>query len=106
MTKAIIPKITPSTPRSAISHQLRASASPRLSVRHGHENFDETGHFQTLCSYSTPSNVRSCRGKAASGAGVTLALTRATDGTKAEFLPTTKRRPTRFQLYAQNLDTR
>src|SRR4051812_34600765 len=31
MTKAMTPKITPSTPRSAISHQLRASASPRLS---------------------------------------------------------------------------
>src|SRR5262249_34581613 len=27
----IAPKITPSTPRSAISHQLRARAAPRLS---------------------------------------------------------------------------
>jgi hypothetical protein len=31
MNSAINPKVTPSPPRSAISHQLRASAAPRLS---------------------------------------------------------------------------
>src|SRR3981189_1554573 len=33
MSRAITPKITPSTPRSAISHQLRARAAPSLSRR-------------------------------------------------------------------------
>src|SRR4051812_32228723 len=98
MTKAMTPKITPSTPRSAISHQLRASASPRLSGTAAELRRNRSFSDVVLILHS-----QQCRrGKAASGAGVTLALTRATDGTKADSFRRRSEGPL-VQDYAQNL---